>query len=322
MSKIGIIGAGAFGTGLAGALAHGGNDIVLWGRDAKQMSKMASARQNIRYLPKIPLPDGIHPTADISDLNGVDAILMVTPAQRLRDTLTVIDVAQFNCPTVLCAKGIETDTGLLQSEIAAQYLPAENLAALSGPGFAVELAKGMPTALTLAAVDAHLGAKLQRMLSTQSLRLYQSQDIRGVQLGGALKNVFAIACGIVVGANLGESARAALITRGFSELSRLAQAMGGQAETLIGLSGFGDLTLSCTSIQSRNFAFGHQLAQSGNLKPGQTVEGIATALATVQLAIDHSVDMPIAGQVAQLLSGKLTVDQALRNLMDRPLRPE
>jgi glycerol-3-phosphate dehydrogenase (NAD(P)+) len=322
MSKIGVIGAGAFGTGLAIALTQGGNDVVLWGRNPDQMEKMASSGQNSRYLPNISLPNGLQPTAKFPDLNGLDAVLLVTPAQRLRDTLETLDIPSLNCPAVLCAKGIETGSGLLQSDIASSLLPSIPIAVLSGPGFAKELAMGMPTALTLAAQNPQLGTALQEKLSTKTLRLYLSHDMRGVQLGGALKNVFAIACGIVVGAGLGESARAALITRGFAELSRLTRAMGGSSETLIGLSGFGDLTLSCTSIQSRNFAFGLQLARSGDLKPGQTVEGIATALATVELAESHGVEMPIANQVAQLLGGNVSVNEALQNLMVRPLRTE
>ncbi|MBT7560173.1 MAG: NAD(P)H-dependent glycerol-3-phosphate dehydrogenase, partial [Rhodobacterales bacterium] len=188
--------------------------------------------------------------------------------------------------------------------------------------FAIELAKGMPTALTLAADDTELGASLQSMLSTEALRLYLSNDLLGVQLGGALKNVFAIASGIVVGSNLGESARAAVITRGFTELSRLTYSMGGKLDTLNGLSGFGDLTLSCTSQLSRNFCYGKQLARSGNLNPGETVEGIDTALITLKLAEKYKVEMPIASQVALVLSGQTTVETALSELMKRPLKSE
>ena len=247
---------------------------------------------------------------------------MVTPAQYLRETLKNFDIKSLNCPLVVCSKGIEKNTGKLQSEIIKDVIENTQCAALSGPGFAVELAKGMPTALTLAAEDKKLGVSLQSMISTESLRVYLSNDLHGVQLGGALKNVFAIASGIVVGSNLGESARAAIITRGFTELSRLAYSMGGSLDTLNGLSGFGDLTLSCTSQLSRNFSYGQQLAQSGNLKPGQTVEGIDTALITLKLAEKHKIEMPIASQVALVLSGKTTVDIALSELMRRPLKDE
>ena len=322
MSRIGIIGAGAFGTGLAAALARGDNDVILWGRDPEQTAQIDSRKINTRYLPDITLPSSLRATSDFAALQNLDAVLMVTPAQKLRETLGVLDIQSLNCPVVLCSKGLETDSGQLQSDIAIENLPNAQIAALSGPGFASELANGLPTALTLGSCDSALGVDLQNMLSTQTLRIYLSDDMRGVQLGGALKNVFAIACGIVVGAGLGESARAALITRGFAELSRLTVAMGGNPETLIGLSGFGDLTLSCTSIQSRNFAFGLQVVQSGDLKPGKTVEGIATALATVKLAQTHGVEMPIAVQVADLLAGKIDIKQALSNLMARPLRQE
>ena len=322
MSRIGIVGAGAFGTGLAAALATGNNEVVLWGRDAKQTARIDTTKMNARYLPDVQLPQSLRATSDFNALSSLDVVLMVTPAQKLRETLASLDISSLQCPVVFCSKGIETDSGQLQSDIALATLPNIAMAALSGPGFASELAQGLPTALTLGSDDPALGKSLQTMLSTQSLRLYLSNDLRGVQLGGALKNVFAIACGIVVGAGLGESARAALITRGFAELSRLTVAMGGKHETLIGLSGFGDLTLSCTSEQSRNFAFGLQLAKSGNLQPGKTVEGIATALATVKLAHAHGVDMPIANQVAKLLAGDITVKKALVNLMTRPLRQE
>lgn len=322
MSRIGIIGAGAFGTGLAAALVRGDNHVILWGRDPKQTAHINAAKVNARYLPDISLPASLSATSDFNLLSNLDVVLMVTPAQKLRETFYALDIARLDCPIVLCSKGIETGSGQLQSDIAHEKLPNSQITALSGPGFASELAKGLPTALTLGAHDPKLGNSLQSMLSTQTLRVYLSDDLRGVQLGGALKNVFAIACGIVVGAGLGESARAALITRGFAELSRLTVAMGGNPETLIGLSGFGDLTLSCTSKQSRNFAFGLQLAHSGDLKPGNTVEGIATALATVKLAQTHGVDMPIAVQVAGLLSGEIGIKQALANLMARPLRQE
>jgi len=250
MSKIGILGAGAFGTGLAAALAAGENEVILWARDSAQAARIQADKINARYLPGVKLPSSLTATSDFTSFANLDAVLLVTPAQKLRDTLDALNIPSLNCPVVLCSKGIETNSGLLQSDIAKTALPTAQLAALSGPGFATELAKGMPTALTLGADDLELGAKLQQMLSTQTLRLYLSDDMRGVQLGGALKNVFAIACGIVVGSGLGESARAAVITRGFTELSRLTTAMGGKPETLIGLSGFGDLTLSCTRCQS------------------------------------------------------------------------
>jgi glycerol-3-phosphate dehydrogenase (NAD(P)+) len=322
MNKIGIMGSGAFGTGLAATFAKATNDVTLWGRNSECIKEINSKNTNSRYLPGIELPKNIFATSNFKDLKNLDVLLMVTPAQCLRKTLKNFDIKSLNCPLVVCSKGIEKNTGKLQSEIIKDVIENTQCAALSGPGFAVELAKGMPTALTLAAEDKKLGVSLQSMISTESLRVYLSNDLHGVQLGGALKNVFAIASGIVVGSNLGESARAAIITRGFTELSRLAYSMGGSLDTLNGLSGFGDLTLSCTSQLSRNFSYGQQLAQSGNLKPGQTVEGIDTALITLKLAEKHKIEMPIASQVALVLSGKTTVDIALSELMRRPLKDE
>ena len=322
MNKIGIMGSGAFGTGLAATLAKANNNVVLWGRNSDHIKNINSTNMNARYLPNIKLPNNIYATSDFSDLNNVDALLMVSPAQYLRETLKSFDLKNLNCPLIVCSKGIEKSTGKLQSQIIEEVLGNKQCAALSGPGFAVELAKGMPTALTLAADDTELGASLQSMLSTEALRLYLSNDLLGVQLGGALKNVFAIASGIVIGSNLGESARAAVITRGFTELSRLTYSMGGKLDTLNGLSGFGDLTLSCTSQLSRNFCYGKQLARSGNLNPGETVEGIDTALITLKLAEKYKVEMPIASQVALVLSGQTTVETALSELMKRPLKSE
>mgnify|MGYP000103166016 FL=1 len=322
MNKIGIMGSGAFGTGLAATLAKANNKVVLWGRNSDHIKNINSTNMNARYLPNIKLPNNIDATSNFSDLDGMDALLMVTPAQCLRETLKSFNIKNLNCPLIVCSKGIEKSSGKLQSEIIKEVLGNKQCAALSGPGFAIELAKGMPTALTLAADDTELGVYLQSMLSTEALRLYLSNDLLGVQLGGALKNVFAIASGIVVGSNLGESARAAVITRGFTELSRLAYSMGGKLDTLNGLSGFGDLTLSCTSQLSRNFSYGKQLAESGNLKPGVTVEGIDTALITLKLAAKYKVEMPIASQVALILSGKTSIDIALNELMKRPLKNE
>ena len=322
MNKIGIMGSGAFGTGLASALSNADNKIILWGRNSNNAKYINSKNTNQHYLPNIKIPKSIFATSDFQDLNNINVLLMVTPAQHLRETLNSFKIKNLKCPIIVCSKGIESKTGKLQSEIVKDVLGNIDCAAISGPGFAIELAKGMPTALTLAADDLDLGKKLQSMLSSETLRLYLSNDLRGVQLGGSLKNVYAIACGIIVGSNLGESARAAVITRGFAELSRLAHAMGGNINTLNGLSGFGDLALSCTSQLSRNFSYGQQLAKSGNLQPYQTVEGISTALATIKLAEDYNVEMPIASQVALVLSGKTTIDTALKELMRRPLKEE
>jgi len=322
MSRIGIIGAGAFGTGLACAIARGGHDVILWGRNTAQILQMQQQRCNQRYLPDVMFPDTLTLTSNLADLKEVTMLLIVLPAQKMRRFLQENDLGAFSCPMVFCAKGLEIGTGLLQTQIAQDLQFAVPLAVISGPGFAGEIARGKPTALSIACADVEIGSALQAKLSSVSLRLYLTHDVAGVQLGGALKNVYAIACGIVVGADLGESARAALLTRGFAEMSRLAQALGAKAETLAGLSGFGDLALTCTSPQSRNFAFGEVLGRSGGFGTGTTVEGIATARALVELAKKHSIEMPIARVVADVLERKMTVPEALQTLMARPLKME
>lgn len=322
MSRIGIIGAGAFGTGLACAIARAGHDVILWGRDAVQIAQMQLEGCNQHYLLGAVFPETLTVTNNIADLKGVSALLMVLPAQKLRGFLQKNDLGFLDCPMVFCAKGLEAGSGLQQTQIAQDLQIDVPLAVISGPGFAGEIARGKPTALSIACANSEIGNALQAELSSSSLRLYLTQDVAGVQLGGALKNVYAIACGIVVGANLGESARAALLTRGFSEMSRLAKALGAQQETLAGLSGFGDLALTCTSHQSRNFSFGEVLGRSGGFGTGTTVEGIATARALVELAEKKNIEMPIAKVVADVLERKMTVAQALKSLMARPLKRE
>ena len=322
MSRIGVIGSGAFGTALACALTRAGHEVVLWGRDRAQIAEMIETRQNQRYLAGLIFPDSVFPTHDLGGLRDVSAILMVIPSQQLRCFLQEHDLSSVTCPIALCAKGVETRTGKLQSEILAESLPNVPVAVISGPGFAAEITAGKPTALSIACSDEKIGKTLQQSLSSAMLRLYLSNDLTGVQLGGALKNVYAIACGIVVGADLGDSARAALMARSFSEMSRLAKKMGAKSETLSGLSGLGDLALTCTSAQSRNFAFGEALGRTGVFGSGKTVEGIATAKATIALADQQGVDMPIANVVADVLEKNLTIAEALDTLMSRPLRTE
>ncbi|MDR6263383.1 NAD(P)H-dependent glycerol-3-phosphate dehydrogenase [Roseobacter sp. N2S] len=321
MTRVGVIGAGAFGTALASVARLGGNNVTLWGRDPAQITAMQAQGENTKYLPDVALPEGLHLTNDLGDLAQSDIILMVLPAQQLRSFLARADLPT-QAPVLLCAKGIESDTGLLQQQILTESLPNTPIAVLSGPGFASEMTRGKPTALSLGCDDPKTGAWLQGVLSSQTLRLYLTQDTTGVALGGALKNVYAIACGLVVGAGLGESARAALMTRGFAELARLAASMGAKTETLMGLSGFGDLALSCTSLQSRNFAFGEKLGREGAFGTGKTVEGIATAQAVLALAARQNVEMPIAQAVADVLDGRQEIAQALHTLMSRPLKPE
>ena len=315
MNHVGVIGAGAFGTALASVMRIGGLDVTLWGRDRAQILAMQTEKINVRYLNGVSLPDGLNVTTDLVDLRDADVVLMVLPAQSLRGFLTESKFVT-NAPVVLCAKGIENTTGLLQSQI----FEGSHKAVLSGPAFAIDLTKGMPIAMSIGCSEKELGAQLQETLSTQTLRLYRTQDVTGVQLCGALKNVYAIACGLAIGAGFGESTRAALMTRGFAELARLARSMGAQTETLTGLSGFGDLTLSCTSFQSRNFTFGEQLGRTGTFGTGKTVEGVVTAEAVLVLAQKAGVEMPIAQTVANILNGKQQIHEALAMLMSRPLK--
>lgn len=317
---IGVVGAGAFGTALAVVEAKAGRPVRLWGRDAGVMAAAEAARA-VPRLPGVLLPAGLVCTSDPADLAGVAALLLAVPAQSTSAFLAAHGAALPDAPLVLCAKGIDARSLDGQTGLAAAAAPGRALAALTGPGFAGEIARGLPTALTLACADRDLGQRLQRLLSTPRLRLYLTDDVTGAELGGALKNVVAIACGMVEGAGLGASARAALMTRGFAEMTRLAVAMGARAETLSGLSGLGDLSLTCNSGQSRNFALGVELG-AGRSRPGGTVEGVATARAACQLGARHGVELPIAAAVADVLDGALTIAEAMEALLSRPLREE
>ena len=317
---IAVVGAGAFGTALAVAEAAEGREVRLWGRDAAAMAEAARRRETPR-LPGVPLPEGLACTADLAALAGAEAVLLALPAQATEGFLAAHAAALPSAPLVLCAKGIGARGLRLQTEIAAAAAPQHALAALTGPGFAGEIARGLPTALTLACADPRVGRALQQGLSTRRLRLYLTDDVTGAELGGALKNVVAIACGMVEGAGLGASARAALMTRGFAEMTRLAVAMGARPETLTGLSGLGDLSLTCNSGQSRNFALGRALG-AGAARPGGTVEGVATARAACQLGRAQGVELPIAAAVADVLEGVTTLAGAMEALLARPLREE
>ena len=326
MSKIAIIGAGSFGTALAVAMAaqdqQGGRTCVLWGRDAGLMERMAQERENPRYLAGVRLGERITPTADLADLAGAEAVLIALPAQNLRGFLSDKPVLP-NAPMVLCAKGIEVKTGLLQSQILAEFHEDAKIAVISGPGFASEIARWLTRRLDAWVCGCTNRAHSANLVFWAQLRFYLSDDVIGVQLGGALKNVIALAAGLNAGADLGASAGAALITRGMAELSRLAVALGARRETLMGLSGFGDLVLSCTSAQSRNFQFGESFgAFTGEFLGEQTFEGVATAFACLTLAEVAGVDIPIIATMAQILERKMDVKQALTVLMARPLRDE
>ena len=319
MSGIVVAGAGAFGTALAIALARDGTrDVALWARAPQDM---AQTRQNRRYLPGMAFPDGLGVVSGAAALAGADTVLVAVPTQELRGFLGEHAAELTGKSCVLCCKGIEKGSGLLPGAVLAECLPGAEAAVLTGPGFAAEIARGLPTALTLA-VAGDGGAGLQRRLSTRTLRLYLSGDPIGAQLGGALKNVIAIACGVAIGAGLGESARAALMTRGYAEIMRLAVDMGADPATLSGLSGLGDLALTCTSELSRNYALGLALGRGETRPSGKTQEGIATAAACLTLARRRGIEMPVASIVAARLNRELTTAEAVSALLSRPLRSE
>lgn len=313
MSRVIVAGAGAFGTALALVLDRAGRSVTLWARTPE---KILYKRENPR-LPGVLLPESILIT-DRADPTAQDLLLLATPMQALGGFL--LQHAPEARGMVACCKGVDLATGQGPTSLIAQHCDAPT-AILTGPSFASDLARGLPTALTLASSDASLGETLQQELSSDTMRLYLSDDPVGAELGGALKNVIAIACGICIGAGLGESARAALMTRGYAEMQRMALAMGARAETLSGLSGFGDLALTCTSTQSRNFSFGFAMGK-GTQAPEATTEGRATAQAIVTLAAQHEIEMPIAKAVAGMVTGSITLNQALEQLLSRPLGKE
>lgn len=319
--KIGIAGGGAFGTALGVALALDGNDIQLWARNANAVATMQNERTNAK-LPDVSLPEKMAISAELEPLFACDIILLAIPAQTLRDFLTQHATRLDGKYLVACCKGIDLTRMTGPASTIRDLVPGAIAAMLTGPSFAADIARGLPTALTIACADDEAGAILQTALSTTALRLYRTTDAVGAELGGALKNVMAIASGVTIGARLGESARAALITRGFSEMQRLATVLGAQADTMAGLSGFGDLVLTCTSDQSRNYRYGLALGEGGDFDSATTVEGAATARAVRQLAKDLNLDMPICRTVADLTDGQTDVPSALNALLSRPLKEE
>lgn len=318
---IAVIGAGAFGTALAIALAAE-NDVWLWGRDAAAMDDMAKTRESHARLPGFALPPRLRPTGDLSALSNVGTVLFCVPTQMLGQFLAVhAPTLPIMCP-VACCKGIDLQTGQGPTALLQGAYPDRDVGILTGPSFASDIAKGLPTALTVACRSAQTGKALQKQLSTQSLRLYRTQDVTGAEIGGALKNVIAIACGVADGAGLGASARAALMTRGFAELSRVALAMGAEEKTLSGLSGFGDLVLTCSSDQSRNFRYGQSLGAGRSFATATTVEGRSTVGAVLQLAKDNDLDLPVCSAVSALVTGETDVRSVMSALLARPLKEE
>lgn len=324
IGRIGVIGGGAWGTALAQVAAAGG-DTLLWAREPEVVAAINDDHENPAYLPGIALSAAVRATGDLKALADCDAWLMVTPAQHLRAVLAAMPAA--HRPLVLCAKGIEAGSGLLMSEVAAAMRPGVPVAVLSGPTFAHEVARGLPTAVTLAAEDAGVRTALAARLAQPAFRPYHGDDVIGAEIGGAVKNVLAIACGIVEGRGLGQNARAALISRGFAEMTRFGLARGARAETLAGLSGLGDLVLTCSSTSSRNFSLGVGLGQGRSaaelLADRRTVaEGAHTAPVLREAARAAGIDMPIAEAVCALLAGETAIDAVVGGLLSRPLRSE
>ncbi|APL95630.1 NAD(P)-dependent glycerol-3-phosphate dehydrogenase [Sphingobium indicum] len=322
--KAGIIGAGAWGTALAQTLAADGQHVRLWALEPEVVEAVNNDRQNPLYLPRIPLSPSIEATGDIAAMADRDMLLIVSPAQHLRK---VVAQAPAGTPLILCSKGIEAGTGLLMSEVAAQAQPASPIAVLSGPTFAHEVAKGLPTAITLACTDADLAAKIAARIARPAFRPYLSDDVVGAEIGGAVKNVLAIACGVAEGAGLGLNARASLISRGFAEMTRFGLARGARAETLAGLSGLGDLVLTCSSTDSRNFSLGKGLGEGRAARDLLTnrrtvAEGAFTAPVLREAARAARVEMPVVEAVCALLEDAAPLAQVMDALLARPLRAE
>ncbi|WP_377191814.1 NAD(P)H-dependent glycerol-3-phosphate dehydrogenase [Ruegeria meonggei] len=319
--SISVLGSGAFGTALAISLA-GNGPVTLWSRDTKQAQLMQENRENAARLPNIGLPDRIAVTSDITLAAQSDILLVSVPMQKLRGALRDYSAVLAGKTLVACCKGIELSTGLGPISVIRKTVPDVHPALLTGPSFADDIARGLPTALTLACKDDVLNQKLQHDLSTANLRLYRTTDVIGAELGGALKNVMAIGCGACIGEGMGESARAALMTRGFAEMQRFALMRGARPDTLMGLSGMGDLVLTCSSALSRNYRYGLALGRQDDFDTNTTVEGVATAHALTEIAAAENLDMPISTTVAELSSGAYSVAEAMRWLLNRPLKEE
>lgn len=323
--KTGVIGGGAWGTALAQVLADGEGGVTLWAREPEVVTAINETHENGLFLKGLPLSPRIVATGALEDLAACDLLLAVAPAQHLRAVLSQTPVG--NRPLILCAKGLEAGTKLLMSEVAHQACPEAPIAVLSGPTFAHEVAAGLPTALTLACEDLELAKGLAARLARAHFRPYLSDDVIGAEIGGAVKNVLAIACGVVDGRGLGLNARSALIARGFAEMTRFGLAKGARAETLAGLSGLGDLVLTCSSTASRNFTLGKGLGEGGSaaqlLSGNRTVaEGAATAPVLREAARALGVDMPVVEAVCALLDGSMPIDGVVAGLLSRPIRSE
>lgn len=328
MVSIGVIGAGAWGTALAQVLAAGGRDVTIWAREPEVVEAINTKHENTMFLSGIPLDHTLKATSNLDEITTCHILLVVTPAQFVRATLAGLkDKIDEGQPVVICSKGVELDTGLLLSQVAQEEVPHAGIAILTGPTFASEVARSLPTAVTISSEDKTLSHQLQEALGVKHFRPYVTNDIIGTQLGGAIKNVIAIACGIVSGKKLGDSARAALLTRGVAEIARLAVAMGAQKDTLLGMCGIGDLMLTCSSMQSRNFSLGQALGEGKTMEEilgsrNAVTEGVFTAKSTLALAKRYAVDMPITEAVNKCLNEGVPIDEAIEDMLNRPFKYE
>ncbi len=325
IQRIAVLGGGAWGTALAQTCARAGRDVTLWEHEPGNAENLAVKRESL-FLPGVRLENSIKVTRALAEASRGQAILLVVPAQAMRSVVkSLAQTIAAGAPLIACAKGIEHGTHKFMSEIIAECAPNAVPAILSGPSFAADVARGLPTAVTLAAADGKLAGELAQAIASASFRPYHSSDLRGVEIGGAAKNVLAIAAGIVTGRGLGASASAALTTRGFAELVRFGKAYGARPETMIGLSGLGDLILTCSSPQSRNFSFGVALGKGetpDRAAHGKLAEGAFTAPVLLEMAREKNIEMPISAAVAAVLAGKLSVDKAIELLLTRPIKAE
>jgi glycerol-3-phosphate dehydrogenase (NAD(P)+) len=326
--KVAVIGGGAWGTALAATVQRAGAEVRIWAREPDVVAAINTAHENTPFLPGVALDPSIHATGDLAEAAAAEAVLLVVPAQFLRGVAQALAAhLPAATPIVLATKGIECGTGASMGEVLAAVLPHNPWAVLSGPTFAIEVARGLPTAVTLAATDPALGRDLVETIGTPSFRPYLGDDPIGCEIGGSVKNVLAIACGIVTGRGLGDNARAALITRGLAEMVRLAVAKGGKPATLMGLSGLGDLVLTCTAMQSRNCSLGAALGTGQTLQQVlsariSVAEGVATAAAVAELARQLGIDMPIVAAVDAILHHGAAIDDSIRSLLGRPFKLE
>jgi len=329
MSKtIGIIGAGAWGTALAQTQARNGHKVIMWAREPEVVDAINAQHENTMFLPGVKLEKGIAATRNMEEAADANVVLLVTPAQHVRHAFGVLGHHMSDkIPVAICAKGIELETGKLLTQAAAEAAPKLQTAILTGPTFASEVARGLPCGVTIAANDQKVAETLRDTLAGKTFRPYVTDDVVGAQIGSAVKNVIAIASGILVGRKLGESAKAALMTRGLAEMGRLSVALGGKKETMMGLCGMGDLMLTAASMQSRNFSFGVQLGEGRSVEQilGErkaVTEGVTTARAAIVMAKAHKVDMPITDAVRRCVDGHEKIDDIINALMERPLRAE